>query len=192
MSQARKRVSKISAQDVERIQQISARTWAWIDAKNGRDSAGDDPYRFVPSLALCHKAHPLRLEDLLRTDDFNLLHDVLGIAQNMNHEHGVLEKNFLPRFRVRPPVVQAKSATAGYLAKSKAKPAKAAKKKLVPKGPKLIMLYVVENAWNKVVRTLGPMSERKAEKVLAGLLRQMDTDRFHVTEADVTPPHKKA
>jgi hypothetical protein len=42
--------------------------------------------------------NPLRLADLLAADDFNLMHDVSGIARHLNRENGKLENCFLPRF----------------------------------------------------------------------------------------------
>ena len=45
--------------------------------------------------------NPLRLNDLLGADDFNLLHDVSGIARHLNRETGKLEGFFSPRFSRR-------------------------------------------------------------------------------------------
>lgn len=42
--------------------------------------------------------NPLRLADLLDADDFNLLHDVSGIARHLNRDTGKLEGFFRPRF----------------------------------------------------------------------------------------------
>lgn len=42
--------------------------------------------------------NPLRLADLLAADDFNLIHDVMGIAAHINRRTGKLEGFFLPRF----------------------------------------------------------------------------------------------
>ena len=41
---------------------------------------------------------PLRLDDLLAADDFNLMHDVYGISAHLNRETGQIEDCFLPRF----------------------------------------------------------------------------------------------
>ena len=40
----------------------------------------------------------LKLEELLNANDFNFLHDVLGIRDHLNRETGKLEDHFLPRF----------------------------------------------------------------------------------------------
>jgi hypothetical protein len=45
--------------------------------------------------------NPLRLNDLLAADDFNLMHDVSGIARFLNRETGKLEGFFSPRFSRR-------------------------------------------------------------------------------------------
>ena len=40
----------------------------------------------------------LRLKDLLEADKFNFLHDIYGIASNLNRETGELKNCFLPRY----------------------------------------------------------------------------------------------
>lgn len=42
--------------------------------------------------------NPLRLDDLLKADAFNLLHDVSGISHHLNRDTGKLEGFFVPRF----------------------------------------------------------------------------------------------
>lgn len=41
---------------------------------------------------------PLRLEELLNTDDFNFVHDLVGIRNHLNRQTGQLENFFVPRF----------------------------------------------------------------------------------------------
>lgn len=41
---------------------------------------------------------PLDLEGLLKADNFNLTHDIIGIRQHLNRETGELEGGFLPRY----------------------------------------------------------------------------------------------
>jgi hypothetical protein len=43
----------------------------------------------------------LRLEDLLKADDFNFFHDVMGIHNCIDRTNGKLKNNFLPRFSKR-------------------------------------------------------------------------------------------
>lgn len=42
--------------------------------------------------------NPLRLADLSKADDFNLLHDVAGIARHLDRNTGKLTGHFRPRF----------------------------------------------------------------------------------------------
>lgn len=42
--------------------------------------------------------NPLRLADLLKADDFNLLHDISKIARHLDRETGQLTDCFRPRF----------------------------------------------------------------------------------------------
>jgi len=44
---------------------------------------------------------PLRLADLAQADDFNLAHDVFGIARHIDRRTGRLLGHFLPRFSRR-------------------------------------------------------------------------------------------
>ena len=39
---------------------------------------------------------------------------------------------------------------------------------------------IVEDATDEVVKRMGPMPERRAEKVAAGAMINLDHDRFHV------------
>lgn len=51
------------------------------------------------SLEACHcNGCPLRLTDLEQADDFNLMHDIIGIGSHINQCTGKLERCFLPRF----------------------------------------------------------------------------------------------
>lgn len=49
-------------------------------------------------ISAAHENCPLKLEDLLKADDFNFLHDVYGIIRHLNRQTGELENLFLPRF----------------------------------------------------------------------------------------------
>src|SRR3546814_19495088 len=53
-------------------------------------------------LAECHaNGNRLRLDDLAKADDFNLLHDVVGIHRHLDRETGKLMDHFVPRFTAR-------------------------------------------------------------------------------------------
>lgn len=50
-------------------------------------------------LTACHaNGNPLRLEELLKTDDVNFGHDVFGIRRHLDRNTGKLGGMFLPRF----------------------------------------------------------------------------------------------
>lgn len=59
---------------------------------------GRDEIDIDMDLTVVHHYQPLRLADLFKADDFNFLHDVGGIGQNLNRETGEIENHFLPRF----------------------------------------------------------------------------------------------
>lgn len=42
--------------------------------------------------------NPLRLEDFLKADRFNFMHDISGICNCIDRATGKLTRNFLPRF----------------------------------------------------------------------------------------------
>lgn len=44
---------------------------------------------------------PLRLDELLETDDYNFGHDLSGIAAHLDRETGELTNHFLPRYSKR-------------------------------------------------------------------------------------------
>ena len=53
-------------------------------------------------LTACHaNGNPLRLQDLIDADDFNLFHDVAGIARHIDRDTGRLTNFFSPRFSAR-------------------------------------------------------------------------------------------
>ena len=42
--------------------------------------------------------NPLKLKELLDTDDYNFLHDIIGIENHIDRETGKLQNCFLPRY----------------------------------------------------------------------------------------------
>lgn len=61
--------------------------------------ANCDPIDIMMDLTYCIEGGcPLRLEDMLKADDFNLMHDIYGINAHLNHETHKLEGCFWPRF----------------------------------------------------------------------------------------------
>jgi hypothetical protein len=45
-----------------------------------------------------HLHRPLRLNDLLDADDFNFIHDIVGIERHLNRQTFTLRDHFVPRF----------------------------------------------------------------------------------------------
>ena len=52
-------------------------------------------------IEVAHNTNPLNLEEMLNGDDSDFLHDILGIATNLNRETGEIENCFSPRFSAR-------------------------------------------------------------------------------------------
>jgi len=57
-----------------------------------------DRFTTMMDLEVVHSNSPLRLADFLAADDFNFIHDIVGIRRHLNRETGNLEDCFLPRF----------------------------------------------------------------------------------------------
>lgn len=58
-----------------------------------------DPLNIEMDLTAVHNnGTPLRLKELLAADNFNLMHDIGGIARHINRDTGQLEDFFVPRF----------------------------------------------------------------------------------------------
>ena len=67
-----------------------------------------DRMTLVMDLSACHaNGCPLDFDHLASADDFNLMHDVTGIANHIDRETGALSGHFLPRFSKPQPVAQA-------------------------------------------------------------------------------------
>lgn len=49
-----------------------------------------------------HLKTPMRLREWLEADDFNFVHDIVGIERHLDRQHFVLSNHFMPRFLVRP------------------------------------------------------------------------------------------
>lgn len=63
------------------------------------DNTDVDEQDIQMDLEACHcNGCPLRLDDMVQADDFNLMHDISGINVHLNHDTGKLEGWFLPRF----------------------------------------------------------------------------------------------
>lgn len=86
---------KLPPQDRDRAEAVIKRA---IDLAQEDDIQLGDKSELLMDLIACHNhACPLDFEKMLRADDFNLLHDMLGIRNCLNRTTGQLENNFLPR-----------------------------------------------------------------------------------------------
>lgn len=54
----------------------------------------------IMDIDYAHKEVPLRLEELLASDDVNFAHDVFGIRRHLNRQTLKIENCFLPRYAV--------------------------------------------------------------------------------------------
>ena len=82
---------KVSEQDRLLIFKIANRA-----AKNNPelDKQGVEMDLIATHLSGC----PLKLQEMLNGNDFDLMHDIYGINRHLCHKTGNLDKTFLPRF----------------------------------------------------------------------------------------------
>lgn len=96
---------KLMGHELKLIRAIAERTAAVV-ATHGREV---DPTTFVMDLLATHgESCRLDLDRLYAADDFNLLHDVLGINRHLDRETYELRDCFWPRFAL--PAAQQPSA----------------------------------------------------------------------------------
>ena len=57
-----------------------------------------DRMSLMMDIEAVHAEIGLRLDDLLKADNFNFAHDIVGIQQNIDRENKKLNHCFLPRF----------------------------------------------------------------------------------------------
>lgn len=63
-----------------------------------------DRLEYGMSLRACHaNGCPMDFERLSAADDFNLMHDVIGIDRHVSRVTGKLENHFFPRFAAKTP-----------------------------------------------------------------------------------------
>ena len=60
--------------------------------------AGQTKLQAMMDISAAHRAQPLDLDRWLAADDFNFMHDLIGIHSHINRETGKLENAFMPRF----------------------------------------------------------------------------------------------
>jgi hypothetical protein len=80
--------ASVIAQIADRALGLGVPGWAKLD--------------FAMDITACHaNGNPLRLQALLDADDFNFMHDVLGIRRHLDRDTGRLLNHFSPRFSRR-------------------------------------------------------------------------------------------
>lgn len=85
----------VPATDRDLIKQIAHRAAAVIKGYGQKVDVVD----VMMDLTAVHaNGCKLRLSDLLAADNFNLLHDIVGIENHLDRETGQLSNHFLPRF----------------------------------------------------------------------------------------------
>lgn len=57
-----------------------------------------DRMSLIMDLENAHNQFKLRLDDFLKSDDFDFAHDIVGIQKNINRKTKTVENHFLPRY----------------------------------------------------------------------------------------------
>jgi len=83
----------VSLKDAGTISKIVKRAWPHV--KSVYKSTLDLNMDITATHA---NGNPLRLQDLLESDDFNFSHDIIGIARHLDRRTGKLIGFFVPRF----------------------------------------------------------------------------------------------
>lgn len=82
---------KVSTYELNLLEKVMARACS-VDSSLDR-------LHTLMDLTACHaNGCPLKLADMLNADQFDLMHDVYGIARHIDRKTGQLTNCFLPRF----------------------------------------------------------------------------------------------
>lgn len=84
--------------DIEMITSVLDRAYALFEANEMTRLASRDRLDLMIDLDNAIRTTGLRLKDLYAADDFNFMHDIVGIVDNTNRRTGVIENGFIPRF----------------------------------------------------------------------------------------------
>lgn len=85
---------KTSKDDTDLIAEIAGKA-AKLYADIGHDF---DMMSMVMDLEVVHAETPLRLEEMLESENYDFIHDIAGIRRHLNRATGRLEDFFVPRF----------------------------------------------------------------------------------------------
>lgn len=92
-----KELKKLTEKEYRQISAIAGRAISIIERSTGTKI---DHVDLQMDLEFCHQHTPLDFLKMLDADDFDLVHDVLGIRQHLNRETGELENCFVPRMAI--------------------------------------------------------------------------------------------
>lgn len=59
-----------------------------------------DRMSLIMDIKTAHEQFNLKLSELLKADDFDFAHDIIGIQNNINRKTNTVENCFLPRYAV--------------------------------------------------------------------------------------------
>lgn len=86
---------KTTKKDASIIDVITDRTYVWFEKHNHKI----DFLSLQMDIISVHlNDRPLRLAELLDADDFNFMHDISGIINNIDRKTGKLTNLFCPRY----------------------------------------------------------------------------------------------
>lgn len=90
----------VTLDDAELIRSIALRAYGIATRKAGGVREGMPKLQdWMMDITAVHaNGCRLRLDELLKADDFNFTHDVFGIHQYLDRQTGVLGRCFVPRF----------------------------------------------------------------------------------------------
>lgn len=88
-------------QEIENVNAITARIVPKICATTGSDAEDLSLSTRMDLIAAHANGCPMDFDRMRKADDFNILHDIMGIKNHLNRETGRLEGVFLPRFAKR-------------------------------------------------------------------------------------------
>ena len=90
---------KVAPSDFALIYAISKRALALLKERDSTKAH----IEMEMGLEAVHNCCPLRLADLLGTNDFDIVHEIVGIRENFYRKTGHFQNAFWPRFAVHEP-----------------------------------------------------------------------------------------
>ena len=69
-----------------------------VKRAEGKELLMFDRMSLIMDIQAAHEEFNLRLEDFLKSDDLNFVHDIIGIQNNLNRRTKEMENLFVPIF----------------------------------------------------------------------------------------------